>query len=563
MISTVIRNVIRFRAIVLTLAAASVLFSVYLIQTAALDAIPDLSDPQIVVYAKWPRSPQLLETEVTEPLIRALMGSPGIATLRGASHMGYSFIYVILSDPDLREEVQQRVLDRINSVRSQLPSDATITLGPNASSMGWIYQYALVDHEKLRDLRELRLLNEGRIKPALQAMPGIAEVASIGGLEKQYQLKIFPPLLAQTGVSLRQLITAIQNTFQEVGGRTIEVTNRDYQLRGTIHADDLDKLEFVVVGRGKEGKPVYLKDVGYLQVGYDLRRSIADLNGEGEVVGGIAIMEQSQNVLAVTRSLEQKLQEIRATLPEGIEIVTTYNRSSLIWETLRNFFGALAYEMLVVILVIVWALRNIRAAVAPICVLLLGTLYTVLPMAGFHQTINLLSLAGLAIAIGEMADATIVIVENCTVELSRRGELSAAEKRETIIRATANMTRPLLFSMLIIVTSFLPIFFLGEREGRLFDPLAYSKTFAMAFSTLLTLFLLPIIIIWVFQSRTPAPEKYRESAFVRGYRSALRKAIQHRYACVAVSIGLLFAGVVLLTHFQKDYMPEMEEGSIL
>ena len=563
MISTVIRNVIRFRAIVLTLAAASVLFSVYLIQTAALDAIPDLSDPQIVVYAKWPRSPQLLETEVTEPLIRALMGSPGIATLRGASHMGYSFIYVILSDPDLREEVQQRVLDRINSVRSQLPSDATITLGPNASSMGWIYQYALVDHEKLRDLRELRLLNEGRIKPALQAMPGIAEVASIGGLEKQYQLKIFPPLLAQTGVSLRQLITAIQNTFQEVGGRTIEVTNRDYQLRGTIHADDLDKLEFVVVGRGKEGRPVYLKDVGYLQVGYDLRRSIADLNGEGEVVGGIAIMEQSQNVLAVTRSLEQKLQEIRATLPEGIEIVTTYNRSSLIWETLRNFFGALAYEMLVVILVIVWALRNIRAAVAPICVLLLGTLYTVLPMAGFHQTINLLSLAGLAIAIGEMADATIVIVENCTVELSRRGELSAAEKRETIIRATANMTRPLLFSMLIIVTSFLPIFFLGEREGRLFDPLAYSKTFAMAFSTLLTLFLLPIIIIWVFQSRMPAPEKYRESAFVRGYRSALRKAIQHRYACVAVSIGLLFAGVVLLTHFQKDYMPEMEEGSIL
>jgi len=563
MISTVIRNVIRFRAIVLTLAAASVLFSVYLIQTAALDAIPDLSDPQIVVYAKWPRSPQLLETEVTEPLIRALMGSPGIATLRGASHMGYSFIYVILSDPDLREEVQQRVLDRINSVRSQLPSDATITLGPNASSMGWIYQYALVDHEKLRDLRELRLLNEGRIKPALQAMPGIAEVASIGGLEKQYQLKIFPPLLAQTGVSLRQLITAIQNTFQEVGGRTIEVTNRDYQLRGTIHADDLDKLEFVVVGRGKEGRPVYLKDVGYLQVGYDLRRSIADLNGEGEVVGGIAIMEQSQNVLAVTRSLEQKLQEIRATLPEGIEIVTTYNRSSLIWETLRNFFGALAYEMLVVILVIVWALRNIRAAVAPICVLLLGTLYTVLPMAGFHQTINLLSLAGLAIAIGEMADATIVIVENCTVELSRRGELSAAEKRETIIRATANMTRPLLFSMLIIVTSFLPIFFLGEREGRLFDPLAYSKTFAMAFSTLLTLFLLPIIIIWVFQSRTPAPEKYRESAFVRGYRSALRKAIQHRYACVATSIGLLFAGVVLLTHFQKDYMPEMEEGSIL
>ena len=563
MISTVIRNVIRFRVIVLSLAAASALFSAYLIRTAALDAIPDLSDPQIVLYAKWPRSPQLLETEVTEPLVRALLGSPGIAAIRSASHMGYSFIYVILSDPGRREEVQQRVLDRINAMRSRLPSDAAVTLGPNASSMGWIYQYALVDRQKSRDLRELRLFNENQIKPALQTVPGVAEVASVGGLEKQYQLKIFPPLLAQTGISLRQLTRAVQNTFQEVGGRTIEVTNRDYQLRGVIPTDNLDKLEFLVVGRSRDGKPVYLKDIGYLQVGYDLRRSIADLDGEGEVVGGIVILEQNQNVLAVTRSLEQKLQEIRAALPEGIEIVTTYNRSSWIWETLQNFSAALLYELLVVILVIVLALRNFRAALAPICVLLLGTLYTVLPLSGFDQTINLLSLAGLAIAIGEMADATIVIVENCTAELSRRGALSPAEKRETIIRATANMTRPLLFSMLIIVTSFLPVFFLGEREGRLFDPLAYSKTFAMAFSTLLTLFVLPIIILWVFKAGTPAAAQDRESPLVRGYRAALRQAIQYRYACVTASMVLLFAGATVLTRFQRDYMPEMEEGTIL
>jgi copper/silver efflux system protein len=562
-ISSIIRNVIRFRVIVLFLAAAAALLSAYLIRTVALDAIPDLSDPQIVVYAKWPRSPNLLETQITEPLIRALVGSPGIQALRGTSHMGYSFVYVILSDPGRRDEVQQRVLDRINSIRSQLPPDATVTLGPNASSIGWVYQYALVDREKSRDLRELRLLNERRIKVALQTVPGVAEVASVGGLEKQYQLKVFPPLLAQTGVSLKQLVGAIQNAFEEVGGRTIEVTNRDYQLRGTIEMDDLDKLEFMVVGSSKEGKPVYLKDVGYFQVGSDLRRSIADLDGEGEVVGGIVILEQGQNVLTVTRSLEQKLQEVRGTLPNGIEIATTYNRSTLIWETLRNFFGALAYELLVVILVIVWALKNLRAAVAPICVLLLGVLYTVLPMSGFNQTINLLSLAGLAIAIGEMADATIVIVENCTAELSRRGELSPAERRETIIRATATMTRPLLFSMLIIVTSFLPIFFLGEREGRLFNPLAYSKTFAMAFSTLLTLLLLPVIILWVFRDTAPRGATYRESALARGYRVALRKTIQYRYACVTASLALLVTGAVVLTRFQKDYMPEMEEGSIL
>ena len=561
-ISTLIRNVIRFRVIVLLLVTAGVLLSAYLVRTASLDAIPDISDPQIVIYAKWSRSPQLLETQVTAPLVKALLGSPGIQAIRGTSHMGYSFVYVLLSHPGRREQVRELVVDRINSIRPQLPPDATLTLGPNASSMGWIYQYTLVDREGSHDLRELRLLSESQIKPALQTVPGVAEVASIGGLEKQYQLKIFPPLLAKVGISLRQLITVLQEVFQEVGGRTIEVTNRDYQLRGVVNSESLDKLELMVIGR-KDGKAVYLKDVGYLQVGYDQRRSIADLDGTGEVVGGIVIMEQGQNVLAVTRSVEQKLQQIRTALPQGVEFVTTYNRSSLIWETLTNFAGALLYELLVVILVIVWALRNLRAAVAPVCVLLIGCLWTVLPLSTFGQTINLLSLAGLAIAIGEMADATIVIVENCTAELSRRGNLSSSEKREVIIRATATMTRPLLFSMLIIVASFLPVFFLGAREGRLFNPLAFSKTFAMAFSTLLTLCLLPVIIVWIFRDKAPTPRDYRESAPVRIYRAALNRTIQHRYVFVTASAVVLVLAALLLRGLPRDYMPEMEEGSIL
>src|SRR5215471_3434913 len=264
-ISTIIKNVIRFRVIVLILVAAGILLSVYSIRTAPLDAIPDISDPQIVIYVKWPRSPQLLESEVTEPLIRALIGSPDVQAIRGTSHMGYSFIYVILSNSARREKVQQLVLDRINSIRPQLPRDANVSLGPNASSMGWIFQYGLVDREQTRDLRELRLLNESEIKPALQSVPGVAEVASVGGLEKQYQLKIFPPLLANAGVSLKQVVTAVQQVFQEAGGRMIEVTNRDYQLRSTIGNNDIDKLEYLVLGRNKEGQPVYLRDVGYIQ----------------------------------------------------------------------------------------------------------------------------------------------------------------------------------------------------------------------------------------------------------------------------------------------------------
>jgi Cu(I)/Ag(I) efflux system membrane protein CusA/SilA len=563
MIATIIRHVIRFRWLVWCVTGALVVLSAYALRRAPLDAIPDISDPQIIVYSKWPRSPLVIETEVTEPIIRALAGSPDIQSIRGTSHMGYSFVYVILRSAGSRNIVRQYVSDRLNTLRSQLPQDANVVIGPNASSVGWIFQYALVDREGTRDLRELRLLNESAVKPALQSAAGVAEVASVGGLEKQYQVRLLPPLMSERGIALNQVIRAFQGAFQEAGGRTIEVTNREYQLRGSVDTADLDKLEYLVLGRDRAGDPVHLRDVGYLQVGYDLRRGIADLDGVGEVVGGIAIMEQGRNVLAVTNALEDKLTQLRPALPKGIEVVTTYNRSSLIWETLTNFFQAIGYELLVVIVVIAVALKNLRAAVAPVCVLLLGTLFTSLPLSGFDQTINLFALAGLAIAIGEMADATIVIVENCTAELAKRGSVSASERMETIIRATATMTRPLLFSMLIIVTSFLPIFFLGAREGRLFNPLAFSKTFAMAFSTLLTLFLLPAIIAWVFKRHIPPADGPRESRFVAGYRCALVATIRHRYAFVGISAALLVGAAIVMASFQKDYMPEMEEGSIL
>jgi Cu(I)/Ag(I) efflux system membrane protein CusA/SilA len=442
--------------------------------------------------------------------------------------MGYSFIYVILNAQARREDVQQLVTDRINAIRPQLPPDASVTLGPNASSMGWIYQYALVDREKLHDLRELRLLNETRIKPALETVPGIAEVASVGGLEKQYQVKIFPPLLAETHVPLRQVITAVQGVFQEAGGRMIEATNRDYQLRGAIKIDDIAAVDNLVIGRHTDGTPVYLKDVGYLQVGYDQRRSTVDLDGAGEVVGGVAIMAQDQNVLAITRSLESKLADIRRGLPEGVAIVPTYDRSAWIWETLRQFFETLGIEILVLIGVTFLFLRNGRTAIGPIAILLLSVVFTALPLVGLRETINLFSLAGLAIAIGEIADATIVIVENCTAELSTHGSLTPAERDEIVIRSIGSVAKPLLFSLLIILASFLPVFFLEEREARLFDPLAYSKTFAMAFSTLLTLLLLPLIVLWIFKRDQTARRNFQESAAVRAYSGALSTVIRDR-----------------------------------
>jgi len=564
MITRIIESVIRARWLVVGLALALVVASTYALWTAPLDAIPDISDPQVIVYAKWPRSPQALETEITEPVVRALSGSPDIEALRGTSHMGYSFIYVIMKDPSRRAAVREMVSERLNAIRSRLPADAEIVVAPNASSMGWIFQYAVVDHAGETDPRELRLLNESLIKPALQAADGVAEVASVGGLEKQYQIKLFPPLLEERSITLQQVLDSVRGAFRQVGGRTIAVTNREYQLQASVDAASLDDIELLVVGHDASGQPVRLSDVGYLQIGYDLRRGIADLDGEGEVVGGIVIMEQGQNVLAATSALQRQLAEIATTLPEGLEIVPTYDRSALIWATLTNFFEALLYELLVVIVVIAVALRNLRAAAAPICVMLLGVLFTALPLSAFGQTINLFLLAGLAIAIGEMSDATIVIVENCTAQLARHPGANPAERMRTIVHATATMTRPLLFSMLIIVTSFLPIFFLGEREGRLFNPLAYGKTFAMAFSTLLTLFFLPVVITWVFRHSIKEPHApTHEGRFVRGYRAALGGAIRYRYAFVAVSVVVLVASTVLMLGFQKDYMPEMDEGSIL
>jgi Cu(I)/Ag(I) efflux system membrane protein CusA/SilA len=385
----------------------------------------------------------------------------------------------------------------------------------------------------------------------------------VGGLEKQYQLKIFPPLLAKTGITLRQLISAVQGVFQEAGGRTLEVTNRDYQLRGVINSGDIANLDFLVVGRTRDGTPVRLKDIGYIQTGYDQRRSTVDLDGAGEVVGGIVIMEQDQNVLAITRSLERKLREIRASLPRGIEIVATYDRSAWIWATLKEFFKTLGIELVVLIFITLVFLRNFRTSLGPITILLLSTLFTALPLVLFRQTINLFSLAGLCIAIGEIADATIVIVENCTAELSIYANPSFAQKQEVLIRSMTKVTKPLLFSLLIILASFLPVFFFEQREARLFDPLAYSKTFAMAFSTLLTIFLLPAIVVWIFNPQTTRPRNIRESKPVQMYRSALRTVIRHRYAFTAAGILTLIPAAVLLRGFQKDFMPETDEGSIL
>jgi len=561
-LTTFIKTVLRYRLIVVLLLLFATLYSLHVLRSAPLDAIPDISDPQIIIQVQWARSPEMIDQTITAPLVRTLLGLSGIQAIRATSHLGYSFIYVILKRADQHQAVRLQVQSKINILRALLPTTARLELGPEAGSMGWIYQYALVDHSGTRDLRELRLLNEGQLKPVLERVSGIAEVATVGGLEKQLELKIFPPLLAQTGITLSQLINTLQQAFAQVGGRTIELAHRDYQLRAMLNHTDLDSLELLVLGHRPDGRVVLLKDIGYLQVDYDLRRGIADLDGEGEVVGAIVVMEQRRNVLAVTAALDEALDVLRTTLPTGVEIVTTYDRSELIWKTLENFMTALLWELVVVIVVIVLVLRNRRAAIAPIVIIIPGSLYALSGLAAIGETINLLSLAGLAIAIGVMADATIVIVENCATALAQQPGLKNAKRRQVVIEAIVRMMRPLLFSLLIILVSFLPVFFLGEREGRLFDSLAFSKTFAMGFSTLLTLCLLPILVVWAFKPEM-VHKRYRNETWVRYYRQALTFTLAHRYLFIAISIVVMGLAALLMSRFDRAYMPELEEGAIL
>lgn len=563
MITAIIERALRVRVLIAILAAVGVAVAVFAIRSAPMDAIPDISDPQIIIYAKWPRSPEAIERQVTDPIVESLVGAPGIRTVRATTHMGYSFIYAVMENAASREDIQRLVSERLNAVRPRLPPDADVNLGPDATSLGWIFQYALVDREGLRDPRELRQLNERIIRPGLRAVSGVAEVASVGGLEKQYQFKVFPPLLADAGLSLSDVTVALQSAFGEAGGRVLEVTNRDYQIRGVIAGGSIDDLEQTVIGRSPAGKPVLLRDVGYIQVGYDQRRGIADLDGRGEVVGGIVVMHQKDNVLSVAGALKQKLAELEASLPEGVKVVPVYDRSDLIWSTLRHFFLTLLYELAVVILITVLFLQNLRASIAPVAILLLGVVLTAIPMWLLNQTINLFSLAGLFIAIGEMIDATIVIVENSSAELAARPNASKEERRQIILRSITNVAQPLLFSLLIILASFLPVFFLSDKEGRMFDPLAFSKTFAMIFSTGLTLLVLPAIVLWIHKKGAIKPTGWVELGLVSNYRKLLSACIRVRYLVLAVSAALLIPAVFLLSTFKSDFMPKMDEGSIL
>src|SRR5216684_5307337 len=459
-----------------------------LVQT-PLDAIPDLSDVQVIIYTEWEgRSPDLVEDQITYPISTRFIAAPGVKFVRGESMFGKSFIYVIFQDGTDIYWARSRVIEYLNSVRGMLPEGVNPVIGPDATGVGWVYEYALVDKSGKHNLADLRSFQDWHLRYALESVKGVSEVASVGGFVKQYQVDLDPNKLLAYGIPINEVVNKIRMSNGDVGGKIFEVASTEYYVRGRGYIKSIEDIENVPL-KARNGTPVYVKNVGTVHLGPDLRRGVAELNGEGEVVGGIVVMRYGENALRVIDGIKKKLEEIKTSLPAGVEVVATYDRSQLIKRSISTLREKLIEESIVVALVCLVFLWHVRSALVAIITLPIAILLSFLPMFQMQLTSNIMSLGGIAIAIGAMVDSAIIMVENAHKFLEHFREEKGrdptnAERIEVIIAAAKSVGRPLFFALLVITVSFIPVFSLTAQEGRLFRPLAFTKTFSMFFAAL-------------------------------------------------------------------------------
>ena len=526
-----------------------------------LDALPDISDPQVIVYAEWMgRSPDLVEDQITYPLVRALQSTPGVVTVRGYSMFGMSFTYAIFEDGVDIYWARTRVLEQLGRVGSLMPPGVAPTLGPDASGVGWIYQYVLTDRSGRLDLAELRALQDFTVRPALQAAAGVAEVASIGGFQRQYQIVVDPERLAGFGLTLADVTRSVRDANAEVGARVLEAAGREYVLRGRGYVEERSDIEQSVVTVGAGGVPVRLGDIARVQFGPDIRRGAADYNGTGETVGGIVVMRLGANALEVIRGLEAEIARLR--LPEGVQLTPTYDRSGLITGSVETLTNTLVQQAIVVTIICLVFLFHARSALVVMIVLPLAVLMSFIGIRYLGLTSNIMSLGGIAIAIGELADAVIVLIENAHVRLAAAPR--DADRPRVIVDACKEVGRPIFFSLLLITISFLPIFTLAGQAGRLFMPLAWTKTFAMFAAALLSITLAPPLMVLLLRGRFRTDAENPVSRLlVALYRPVAVLVVRFRYAVVAGAVALMVGTVPVFERLGSEFMPPLDEGSLL
>ncbi len=555
--------------LVLVVVAALAAVGYRALTTAPLDAIPDLSDVQVIVFTEWPgRSPDLVEDQITYPLTTTLLSAPGVRFVRGQSFMGLSFVYVIFDDGVDMYWARSRVLEYLNSSAADLPDGVTPTLGPDATGVGWVFQYALVDKSGALSLADLRSLQDFNLRYALESVEGVAEVASIGGYQKEYQINVDPNKLAAFGISLQSVITAVRASNNDVGGRVIEIAGHEHFIRGRGYVTSTQDLESVVLKVAEGGIPVTIKDVGTVTLGPAMQRGQAELDGEGFVVGGIVVMRYGSNALGVIERVKERLEEIKPGLPGNVEIITVYDRSILIRNAIDTLRRILFEEMLIVSLVIVAFLLHFRSTLVAVITLPVAILLAFIPMSYQGLTANIMSLGGIAVAIGAMVDAAIVMVENTHRRLGelqgdRPSEVSSKARIDTVIRAMQEVGPSIFFSLLIITVSFLPVFALQGTEGRLFHPLAFTKSYSMGFAALLSVTLVPALTVWLVRGRIRSDRSILNRTLVAVYEPVVKAAVRMPWAIVGAAVLMLVVTVPTFRSLGSEFMPPLNEGSIL
>ena len=576
---------------VLILTVFGIAGAMWALKKTPLDAIPDLSDAQVIVYTEWEgRSPDLIEDQISYPISTRFIAAPKVKFVRGESMFGKSFIYVIFEDGTDIYWARSRVIEYLNSVKGMLPEGVNPVIGPDATGVGWVYEYALVDKSGKHNLAELRSFQDWHLRYALESVKGVSEVAPVGGFVKQYQVDVDPNKLLAYGIPLNEVVNKIRMSNGDVGGKIFEVASTEYYVRGRGYIKSIEDIENVPL-KSQNGTPVYVKNIGTVHLGPDIRRGVSELNGEGEVVGGIIVMRYGENALRVIDGVKKKLDEIKGSLPEGVELVTTYDRSQLIKRSISTLREKLIEESIVVALVCLVFLWHIRSALVAIITLPIAILLSFFPMFQMQLTSNIMSLGGIAIAIGAMVDSAIIMVENAHkwleegLERKRAGvsvsgsvgeapsprprhsetpTLTNEERREIIIAAAKSVGRPLFFALLVITVSFIPVFSLEAQEGRLFKPLAFTKTFSMFFASLLGVTLVPVLMTLFIRGKiTPEIKNPINRFLIRAYQPFVHFVLRFRWLTLIAALLIMAVTVFPFRNLGKEFMPPLNEGDIL
>ena len=569
MIAKLIRWSANNRLLVLLMTAMIIAWGLFAMLRTPLDALPDLSDTQVIIRTPWPgQAPQIVENQLTYPLTTTMLSVPGVKTVRGYSFFGDSFIYILFKDGTDQYWARSRVLEYLNQASSRLPKGVSPSLGPDATGLGWVYEYALIDRTGKHDLAELRSLQDWFLKFELKTIPGVAEVATLGGMVRQYQVQVDPNKLRSYGIPLSKVVSALQADNQETGGSVIESAEAEYMVRSHGYLETLDDFRNIPLSVSNTGTPILLSDVARIQIGPELRRGVTELNGDGEVTGGVIVMRAGQNALEGINAVKTKLETLKKSLPVGVEIVTTYDRSQLINRAVDNLTHKLIEEFIVIALVCAMFLWHFRSALVAIVALPIGILVSFIVMYYQGVNANIMSLGGIAIAIGAMVDAAIVMIENAHRQLNHykalHDEPDTAQRFKLIVDAACEVGPALFFSLLIITLSFIPVFTLEAQEGKLFAPLAFTKTYAMAAAAGLSITLIPVLMTLFIKGNIRSEHSNPlNRTLIAIYKPMLSRVLHYPKVTIGIALLLVLITAYPLSKLGTEFMPPLDEGDLL